>query len=242
MTEPEHRAPRIAVLIDADNASADHAAVVFKEVANHGEANVRRIYGDFSGSRLKKWQDQLQPLAIMPRQQFNYTTGKNAADITLVIEAMDLLHGQKIDLFCLVTSDSDFTHLALRLREEGRIVFGFGERKTPAAYRNACNRFIYFENLYDPAQGGAADQAKKQPPSKAVPLLNRAVDELADDEGWARLGPLGQRLIAMEPDFDPRNYGVGKLSDLVKKTEAFSLDKTGSGGLKIKRKTRRKAK
>lgn len=233
------RTPRIAVLIDADNASAAHAAAVFEEIATLGEANVRRIYGDFSGLRLKKWTEKLQPLAIMPTQQFNYTTGKNAADITLVIDAMDLMHTGAVDTFCLVSSDSDFTRLAQRLREGGKTVIGFGERKTPEAFRNACNRFIYFENLGGAAEDGPVEAPDKLPPSKAVPLLNRAVDELADDDGWVRLGTLGQRLIANHPDFDPRNYGCAKLSDLVKKTGRFSMDKRGGNSLQVKRKAGR---
>ena len=236
------RAPRIAVLIDADNASASHAPAVFEEIAKHGEANVRRIYGDFSGTRLKKWQDQLQPLAIHPSQVFNYTTGKNAADITLVIDAMDLMHTGAVETFCLVSSDSDFTRLAQRLRENGKNVIGFGERKTPEAFRNACNRFIYFDILTasdDGADIEPAARAEKQPPSKAAPMIAKAVDELADDEGWVRLGVLGQRLLANHPDFDPRSYGCAKLSDLVKKAGDFMLDKRGGNSLHVKRKARR---
>jgi len=241
----EGRGRHCAVLIDADNASASHAVAVFEEIAKYGEANVRRIYGDFSGARLKGWRDRMQPLAILPQQQFNYTTGKNAADITLVIDAMDLMHTSSVEVFCLISSDSDFTRLAQRLRESGKTVIGFGERKTPEAFRNACNRFIYFDNLgaaETAARAGSEDlpeAPERQPPSKAVPLILRAVDELADDDGWVRLGPVGQHLIANHPDFDARNYGCAKLSDLVKKTGRFSLDKTPGGGLKIKRKARR---
>ena len=234
--------PRIAVLIDADNASADHARAVFEEVARHGEANVRRIYGDFSGTRLKKWQDQLQPLAIHPSQVFNYTTGKNAADITLVIDAMDLMHTGAVETFCLVSSDSDFTRLAQRLRENGKTVIGFGERKAPEAFRNACNRFIYFDILdegrEEDDESRGPSKTAKQPPSKAVPLIAKAVDELADDDGWVHLGSLGQRLISRNPDFDPREYGCSKLSDLIKKSGAFSLDKRGGSSLHVKRKAK----
>ncbi len=238
----ESQTARVAVLIDADNTSANHARAIFEEIAKHGEANIRRIYGDFQGTRLKKWQDRLQSLAIQPMQQFNYTTGKNAADITLVIDAMDMMHTAPVDIFCIVSSDSDFTRLSARLRESGKRVIGFGERKTPEAFRNACNRFIYLENLgVDEAEVGKAGGTarKEDPPSKAVPLLNMAVNDLAEDDGWARLGPVGQHLVANQPDFDSRNYGCAKLSDLVRKTGAFSIDKTPGGSLKIKRKARR---
>ena len=167
-----------------------------------GEANVRRIYGDFSSSRLTQWTEKLQSLAILPQQQFNYTTGKNAADITLVIDAMDLMHGGLIDTFCLVSSDSDFTRLAQRCANTARPSSGFGERKTPEAFRNACSRFLYFDNLGDAPE--AADTApattEKMPPSKARPLILKAMTEHEDDEGWAMLGPLGQQLVAIAPD------------------------------------------
>src|SRR5258708_7356573 len=143
----ESRAPRLAVLIDADNTSARIAPGLFEEIAKIGEASVRRIYGDFSGTRLKAWADILSTHAIMPHQNFAYTSGKNASDIALVIDAMDLLHSGRFDGFCLVSSDSDFTRLAARIREEGIDVFGFGEQKTPESFRQACRRFIYTENL-----------------------------------------------------------------------------------------------
>jgi hypothetical protein len=144
---PEPHPASLAVLIDADNASAKFAQAIFEEIAKFGEANVRRIYGDFSGSRLSGWNEAVQSLAILQHQQRNNTTGKNAADIALVIDAMDLMHKGKLDGFCLISSDSDFTRLAQRLREDGLVVYGFGERKSPEAFRSACNRFIYVENL-----------------------------------------------------------------------------------------------
>jgi len=175
------RSPHLAILIDADNTSADYARPIFEEIAKLGEANVRRIYGDFAGERLKGWRKVMQPLAIVPQQQFNYTTGKNAADITLVIDAMDLMHRGGLDGFCLVSSDSDFTRLAQRLREDGAEVFGFGARKTPEAFRNACTRFIYIENLMDTVEGkgkttAPPTAAKKEPLSKAVPLIRKAME------------------------------------------------------------------
>ena len=246
MAIPDTRPPRIAVLIDADNASASHAPAVFEEIAKHGEANVRRIYGDFSGTRLKKWEEHLQPLAIHPSQVFNYTTGKNAADITLVIDAMDLMHTGALETFCLVSSDSDFTRLAQRLRENGKTVIGFGERKAPEAFRNACNRFIYFDILDRAGDQGDEETPKpqapaKQPPSKAVPMIAKAVDELADDDGWVNLGTLGQRLLSRHPDFDPREYGCSKLSELIKKSGAFALDKQGGTSLQVRRTAKRAA-
>ena len=174
----ESRTRRLAILIDADNTSPRIAAGLFEEVAKFGEASVRRIYGDFSGQRLKSWVDILQKYAIDPYQQFAYTTGKNASDIALVIDAMDLLHSGRLDGFCLVSSDSDFTRLASRLREQGADVFGFGEQKTPERFRQACRKFIYTENLLHEAQISTADEGPAkalQPPSAAIPILNKAM-------------------------------------------------------------------
>jgi len=223
---------RLAVLIDADNASAKIADGLFVEIAKIGEASVRRIYGDFSSPRSKAWTDILQTYAIMPHQTFAYTTGKNASDIALVIDAMDLLHTGRFDGFCLVSSDSDFTSLAARIREQGVDVFGFGEQKTPESFRQACKRFIYTENLI--LEAPAADQPNKpderpksivQSPAKAVPLISRALSQLDTDadDGWVALGGVGQRLSVLSPDFDPRTYGCAKLSDLIEKSKAFEL-------------------
>src|SRR5499425_3228166 len=154
----ESRTRRLAILIDADNTSPRIAAGLFEEVAKFGEASVRRIYGDFSGQRLKSWADILQKYAIDPYQQFAYTAGKNASDIALVIDAMDLLHSRRFDGFCLVSSDSDFTRLASRLREEGADVYGFGAQKTPESFRQACRRFIYTENLLPESAAAAPEQ------------------------------------------------------------------------------------
>jgi hypothetical protein len=174
----------LAVLIDADNTSARYAHAIFEEIARLGEANVRRIYGDFAGSRLAGWNSAVQSLAILQHQQRNNTTGKNAADIALVIDAMDLMHKGKLDGFCLISSDSDFTRLAQRLREDGLVVYGFGERKTPEAFRSACNRFIYVDNLTGAGAAqvsGAAvspappPPASKEPPSKAVTIIAKAI-------------------------------------------------------------------
>src|SRR6188472_1410865 len=178
----EPRSPRLAVLIDADNASAKIVDGLFEEIAKIGEASVRRIYGDFSAARSKAWAEILSKHAIIPQQQFAYTTGKNASDITLVIDAMDLLHSGRFDGFCLVSSDSDFTRLAARIREQGADVFGFGEQKTPESFIQACRRFIYTENLLPEAiaataaaEAGAteAPQSALQPPSAAIPAIRR---------------------------------------------------------------------
>ncbi|TNE40463.1 MAG: NYN domain-containing protein, partial [Alphaproteobacteria bacterium] len=222
MSEP--RSPRLAVLIDADNASAKIADGLFEEIAKIGEASVRRIYGDFSHARSKSWADILSKHAIMPHQQFAYTTGKNASDIALVIDAMDLLHSGRFDGFCLVSSDSDFTALAARIREQGIDVYGFGEQKTPESFRQACRRFIYTENLREgPAESASAPASAKkplQPPSKVVPLIKKAIAELESDDGWFPLGGVGTQLQNLNSDFDSRNYGFPKLSDLVRKTGA----------------------
>lgn len=237
---PDGSEMRLAVLIDADNTSARHARAIFDEIAKLGEANVRRIYGDFASDRLKGWREVIQPLAIAPHQQFNYTTGKNAADITLVIDAMDLVHRAELDGFCLVSSDSDFTRLAQRLREGGAAVYGFGAKKTPEAFRNACSRFIYLENL-----GGASEAAgtktaprptvKKVPPSKAVPLIRKAMEQAWDDEDWVDLAMVGHRLNHLAPDFDPRTYGCDKLITVVEKTGKFEIARPQGGGVRIKR-------
>jgi len=234
----ETRSPRLAVLIDADNASPRIADGLFEEVAKLGEASVRRIYGDFSGPRLKAWADILSKHAIIPQQQFAYTTGKNASDITLVIDAMDLLHSGRFDGFCLVSSDSDFTRLAARIREHGIDVFGFGEQKTPESFRQACRRFIYTENLLPgapaPGQGVAAAASSLERPTAAVPILKRAIAQMDAEDGWVDLGAVGRRLFNLAPDFDPRTYGYGKLSDLVRGTDAFDVDQSQGRGMRIR--------
>ena len=235
----ETRPRRFAVLIDADNTSPRIVAGLFEEIAKFGEASVRRIYGDFSSSRLRSWTDVLQKYAIDPYQQFAYTSGKNASDIALVIDAMDLLHSGRFDGFCLVSSDSDFTRLASRLREEGADVYGFGAQKTPESFRQACRRFVYTENLLPeaavsaPEQDGGPRQAL-QPPSAAVPILSRAIEQMESEDGWVGLGAVGQRLANIASDFDPRTYGYRKLSDLVRKTGAFDIDQPEGRAVRIR--------
>jgi hypothetical protein len=241
----EARAPRLAVLIDADNASARIAPGLFEEIAKIGEASVRRIYGDFSGARLKAWADILATHAIMPHQNFAYTTGKNASDIALVIDAMDLLHSGRFDGFCLVSSDSDFTRLAARIREQGVDGYGFGEQKTPESFRQACRRFVYTENLLpeaaklgEPERSNESSTRALEPTSAATPLIRKALAQLDDEEGWVSLGRVGRLLSNMAPDFDPRTYGHAKLSDLIKNAGSFELKREETGGIYIRTKTR----
>ncbi|MBC8130336.1 MAG: NYN domain-containing protein, partial [Rhizobiaceae bacterium] len=232
----DNRTARLAVLIDADNASARIADGLFEEIAKIGEASVRRIYGDFSTQRMKGWTDILSRHAIIPHQQFAYTTGKNASDITLVIDAMDLLHSGRFDGFCLVSSDSDFTRLASRIREEGVNVYGFGEQKTPESFRQACRRFIYTENLLPERSRPSRDSvepvaAPLRQKSDALPMLSRVIDQMESEDGWVNLGTFGKQLQNLHTDFDPRTFGERKLSDLVKRTGAFETDHPEGGSL-----------
>ncbi|MEW9612715.1 NYN domain-containing protein [Shinella sp. S4-D37] len=242
----EPRSPRLAVLIDADNASAKIADGLFEEIAKIGEASVRRIYGDFSSARSKTWAEILAKHAIIPQQQFAYTTGKNASDITLVIDAMDLLHSGRFDGFCLVSSDSDFTRLAARIREQGVDVFGFGEQKTPESFRQACRRFVYTENLLPsaPANEVESTTAAKplQQPSAAVPIIRKVIAQMESEDGWVPLGAVGTQLANLASDFDPRTYGFRKLSDLVRKTNAFEIDHPQGGVVRIRIKPQAKSK
>jgi uncharacterized LabA/DUF88 family protein len=233
------RSPRLAVLIDADNASAKIADGLFEEIAKLGEASVRRIYGDFSSARSKAWADVLSKHAIIPQQQFAYTSGKNASDITLVIDAMDLLHSGRFDGFCLVSSDSDFTRLAARIREQGVDVYGFGEQKTPESFRQACRRFVYTENLLPGAAADEQDSAPKkslQPPSAATPIIRKTIAQMESEDGWVPLGAVGTQLANLASDFDPRTYGFRKLSDLVRKTNAFEIEHPKGGTMRIREK------
>ena len=230
------RARRLAVLIDAENASPTVLRGLFEEVASFGEAVVRRVYGDFSGSRLRGWTEGLAAHGLVPHQTFALAAGKNAADIALVVDAMDLLHTGRFDGFCLVSSDSDFTRLASRIREQGLDVYGFGERKTPASFRNACRRFLYTENLANPSQTAGAgastsqpspDTAAKLPPEAAVPHIVLALRQLEDADGWYPLAAVGARLAALLPDFDTRSYGSARLLGLVERSCAFEVRREG---------------
>jgi uncharacterized LabA/DUF88 family protein len=236
----ESRSPRLAVLIDADNASAKIVDGLFEEIAKIGEASVRRIYGDFSNPRSKAWADTLSKHAIIPQQQFAYTTGKNASDITLVIDAMDLLHSGRFDGFCLVSSDSDFTRLAARIREQGVDVFGFGEQKTPESFRQACRRFVYTENLRTDAannQDTASTSKPLQSPSAATPIIMKVITQMESEDGWVLLGEVGAQLANLASDFDPRTFGFRKLSDLVRKTNSFEIEHSKGGSMRIRAKS-----
>jgi uncharacterized LabA/DUF88 family protein len=250
-TMSELRSPRLAVLIDADNASAKIADGLFEEIAKIGEASVRRIYGDFSHSRSKAWAATLSKHGMIPHQQFAYTTGKNASDIALVIDAMDLLHSGRFDGFCLVSSDSDFTRLAARIREQGIDVYGFGEQKTPESFRQACRRFIYTENLLNISSANTQEtvpaKTPLQPPSAVTPIIKKIIEQMDREGGWAPLGEVGNQLANLHPDFDSRTYGFPKLSDLVRKTNAFEIDTPKGGAMRIRikpsvvKKTKRKS-
>lgn len=237
----DKRAERLAVLIDADNTSAKIVNGLFEEIAKIGEASARRIYGDFSGTRLKGWADVLNSHAIIPSQNFATTSGKNATDIALVIEAMDLLHSGRFDGFCLVSSDSDFTRLAARIREHGLHAYGFGTQKTPKSLRQACNRFIYTENLLptepSPSSGPGTAPVEAQPrhsPSKARPLIQKAIAQLDAEGGWVALGGVGSQLVKLAPDFDSRSYGFAKLSSLVEKAGGFEVQTREGGGVLVR--------
>lgn len=235
--ESEEPTLRLAVLIDADNAQAAVIEGILGEVARFGEASVKRIYGDFTSPNSSSWKKVLQKYAIKPVQQFAYTTGKNATDSTLIIDAMDLLYTRRLDGFCLITSDSDFTGLATRIREEGLLVLGFGEQKTPDAFRNACNKFILTEVLRRPtsepevaptkSDATPAVESKVSPTVVTPPVFPKefvlsALEQSSDESGWAHMGTFGSYLTKLQPDFDSRVYGFKKLSDLVKaKTDLF---------------------
>jgi len=237
MTTPDR--PHYAVLIDADNVAARFAHSIFEEIASLGEASIRRIYGDFSAGPPQGWtKDILVSLAINAHQQFANTINKNASDIALVIDAMDILHSGNFDGFVLISSDSDFTRLASRIREQGLDVYGMGERKTPASFIAACKRFIFLENLEAPISDNSAngDGAKNiDPPSKARPLITAAMAKMDPDAEWVALGPLGQQINAANPGFDPRNYGCRNLSTLLKKAGQFDVEEIG-GSLKVRSK------
>ncbi|MEA5510907.1 NYN domain-containing protein [Crocosphaera sp. UHCC 0190] len=215
---------RLAVLIDAENVSASVIEPLMQEIAKYGTANVKRIYGDWTSNQLNSWKSKLNKLAIQPMQQFRYTAGKNATDSALIIDAMDLLYTGNFDGFCLVSSDSDFTRLASRIRESGLIVYGFGERqKTPEAFVVACNKFIYTDILDNKKASKNQDLTSNK---QLLELLKSAYESVADEEGWAHLGPFGSQLTKLSPSFDSRNYGYKKLSELVQSVDIFEIKKT----------------
>lgn len=220
---------KLAVLIDADNTSPKVADGLFEEIAKIGEASLRRIYGDFSRSQQAGWEKVLQKHAIIAQQQFAYTSGKNSSDIALVIDAMDLLHTGRFDGFCLVSSDSDFTRLAARIREQGIDVYGIGQQKTPESFRQACTRFIFSENFAaDPERSASAAKTTLQPMSEAIDLIGKALQQMEEDgDGWFHLGEVGNRLTKLSPEFDTRTFGQLKLSDLVTATGKYEVSRSG---------------
>ncbi|MEI2804850.1 NYN domain-containing protein [Albidovulum sp.] len=238
----------LAVLIDADNVSAAHAEAILAEIATLGEPGLRRVYGDWSSAALSNWKKKARDLGLVMHQQSANTRGKNASDIGLVIDAMDILHGGRFDAFVLVSSDSDFTRLASRIREDGREVFGIGEARTPEALRNVCNRFIRIENIVGqapgdttqaPAAAGPAAGAEpaapaKENPTRAVPLVREAMRRIDPDQNDYSLGQLGQALVQLHPDFDSRTYGSAKLSDLLRKLAPFEVVKGPNGNLYVR--------
>lgn len=229
MARPGER-PLFAVLIDADNIPAHYAEPILKEIAALGEPALRRVYGDWSTGRLAKWSEQVRALGMVAQQETANTKGKNASDIGLVIDAMDILHSGRFDGFVLVSSDSDFTSLANRIREQGLEVIGVGEAKTPESLRNVCNRFILIENIIEEPETAKGGPVKREieNPTAAVPLIIKAMNTIPQDEEWYSLGQIGQYLTAAQPDFDSRTYGCSKLSDLIKKLARFETRKQGN--------------
>ncbi|WP_371155755.1 NYN domain-containing protein [Jannaschia sp. 2305UL9-9] len=213
---PQRDRPLLAVLIDADNIPAKYAEAIIKEITGLGEPALRRVYGDWSGGHLRGWADKVLQLGLVAHQETANTKGKNASDIGLVIDAMDILHSGRFDAFVLVSSDSDFTRLASRIREEGLEVFGIGESKAPESLRKVVNRFITIENLMDePATQASGTRPGKKQPQDALPLILRAMERMDQDDDWYALGALGSQIVAEVTDFDTRTYGKRKLSDLV---------------------------
>lgn len=233
---------RLAVLIDADNIPYRLINGILEEIAKYGTPTFKRIYADWTKPHVSGWKTVLLDHAITPIQQYSYTTGKNSSDSALIIDAMDILYTGRVDGFCLVSSDSDFTRLSTRLREAGMKVFGMGEQKTPSAFRAACDKFIYIEILdqpeVSPKQVKLSDLRKKEVISKAdktlVNLITASIKDIADENGWAFLGELGNMLLKKRPDFDPRNYGFEKLLPLIKSLHQFEIDERESGRKHVK--------
>ncbi len=235
--------PRLAVLIDADNIPHRLINGILEEIAKYGVPTFKRIYADWTKPHVSGWKSILLDHAITPVQQYSYTTGKNSSDSALIIDAMDILYTGRVDGFCVVSSDSDFTRLAVRLREAGMKVYGMGEQKTPSAFRAACDKFIYIEILEkeenEQKQIKISPQRKKEKViSKAdknlVSLVTSSINDITDENGWAFLGDLGSLLMKKRPDFDPRNYGYAKLLPLIKSLNKFEIDERESGRKNVK--------
>ena len=233
-TTPHEGNDRLAVLIDADNADSAIIEGLLAEVARQGVASVKRIYGDWTDNRLNKWKETLLPFSIQPIQQFAYTSGKNATDSAMIIDAMDLLYTDTFDGFCLVSSDSDFTRLAARIRESGKRVIGFGERKTPEPFRKACDQFFYTDIFKVEADIGTTATTRKttselKQDRNLIRLVRAGIDAASGEDGSASLGAVGSFIRKQEPDFDPRNYGYAKLGDLVEAIGLFTVERRSGG-------------
>jgi len=237
-SQAESNQPKLAVLIDADNTQPAIIEGLLDEVAKYGIASVKRIYGDWTSNHLRSWKDRLLVNAVQPIQQFSYTSGKNATDSAMIIDAMDLLYSEKLDGFCIVSSDSDFTRLAARIRESGCMVYGFGEEKTPKAFVKVCDKFIFTEILQESQED--TDETGSKPKAKArkqfkvdkkiLKLLHDIVDDEADESGWAYLGGVGQKINNRLSEFDPRNYGFRKLGDLFRALPLFETEERRQEG------------
>ena len=235
-TQPAGRQMKLAVLIDADNAQAGTIKNLLDEVAKYGIASVKRIYGNWTTPQLQPWKDVLLSHSIVPIQQFSYSSGKNATDSALIIDAMDLLHAGNLDGFCIVSSDSDFTRLASRIRESGLVVYGFGEKRTPKPFVDACDKFIYTEILRAPEPAGTevpppeetAGISTAKQDKKFLRLLRSSIEDASDDKGWAELGLVGNSLQKKSPEFDARNYGFRKFFDLIQSLGLFDIDERQS--------------
>ena len=220
---------KVAVLIDADNAQLSKLSAILDEISAHGHVLIKRAYGDWSIDALKNWKTPLNELAIQPIQQFAYTTGKNATDASMIIDAMDILYSGKVNGFCLVSSDSDFTRLATRLREAGMQVIGIGEKKTPNPFIVACDKFIYIEILKKQSEDKVENTETIQPiidkiTRKEINLISSTIRDLSDEDGWAFLGDVGSLLQKKRPNFDSRNYGFDKLTPLIKSINKFEIE------------------
>ncbi len=238
---------RFAVLIDADNVPYANVKGMMEEIAKYGTPTFKRIYGDWTKPTVSGWKSVLLENAITPIQQYSYTTGKNATDSAMIIDAMDILYTGKVDGFCIISSDSDFTRLALRLREAGVKVIGMGQKKTPLPFIAACDKFIYIEILSEtttaPLKEEKEEDKKEQTQTtntikrldqKTIQLITSSIGDLADESGWAFLGEVGNLILKKEPDFDPRNYGFKKLGQLIKSTQRFEIDERQTDKSNIK--------